>query len=369
MTAGAAPTIEATPANGTTIVPKQDIESRQPLNLTQAVENVAGVSSVSEGQAAVPAIRGLARGRSLILLDGARVSSERRVGPSATYVDPFVLDGVEVARGPGSVAYGSDAFGGVIAARTLAVAPGAPLSVEATGDYGVGIPGAASEPRSPRRSAPTEASSSPGTIGPTGTGTAPTARSSTRASATAAFSREPRTCSVRERSRRGGRATMAGTSTGPATTRRSVRFYYPEENSSRFTLSYDGQPFDGFLPDRLRRPPRLATTRSPTSIGSRRRATVGVARAAPTYRPTTSRRAASPSVSSARCASSSASTSTAGTASTPWTSSSATPTPSEETVQRLRGRRPPHRCRRISHGRGRRCSCSSSFRAACDTTA
>ena len=141
VTAGAAPMIEATPANGTTIVPKADIESRQPFNLTQAVENVAGVSSVSEGQAAVPAIRGLARGRSLILIDGARVSSERRVGPSATYMDPFVLDGVEVARGPGSVAYGSDAFGGVLSARTLGVAVGAPLQVAATGDYGIGIPG------------------------------------------------------------------------------------------------------------------------------------------------------------------------------------------------------------------------------------
>ena len=63
------------------------------------------------------------------------------MGPSATYVDPFVLDGVEVARGPGSVAYGSDAFGGVIAARTLGCGPGAPLRVEAIGNYGVGIPG------------------------------------------------------------------------------------------------------------------------------------------------------------------------------------------------------------------------------------
>ena len=39
------------------------------------------------------------------------------------------------------MAYGSDAFGGVIAARTLGVAPGAPMRVAATGDYGVGIPG------------------------------------------------------------------------------------------------------------------------------------------------------------------------------------------------------------------------------------
>src|SRR6476646_5452972 len=141
VTAGAAPSIESPPANGTTIVPKADIESRQPANLADTVENVAGLSRVAAAQNAVPAIRGLAHGRSVILLDGARVSSEQRAGPGARYLDPFVLSGVEVSRGPGSVAYGSDAFGGVISARSRDVAPGAPLSVEAIGDYGLGIPG------------------------------------------------------------------------------------------------------------------------------------------------------------------------------------------------------------------------------------
>jgi len=141
VTAGAAPSIESPPANGTTIVPKADIESRQPANLAETLENVAGLSRVAPGQAVVPAIRGLAHGRSLILIDGARASTERRAGPSATYLDPFVLNGVEVSRGPGSVAYGSDAFGGIISARTRDVAPGAPLHVEAIGDYGLGAPG------------------------------------------------------------------------------------------------------------------------------------------------------------------------------------------------------------------------------------
>ena len=54
----------------------------------------------------------------MILLDGARVSAERRAGPSATFVDPNGLAAVEVLRGPGSVVYGSDAFGGVIQAVT-----------------------------------------------------------------------------------------------------------------------------------------------------------------------------------------------------------------------------------------------------------
>jgi hemoglobin/transferrin/lactoferrin receptor protein len=137
---GAAPSIETTPANGTTLVTLDDILTRAPVNLTQTLENVAGVSSASEGHAAVPAVRGLASGRTLILIDGARVTAERRVGPSATFLDPFALDGVDVSRGPGSVAYGSDAFGGVISARTRRVAPNAPLGFRFIGSLGTGTP-------------------------------------------------------------------------------------------------------------------------------------------------------------------------------------------------------------------------------------
>lgn len=140
VAAGAAPSIETTPASGTTLVTASEIQTRAPATLTQALENVAGVSSVSEGQAAVPAVRGFASGRTLILIDGARVTSERRAGPSATFLDPFVLESVEVSRGPGSVAYGSDAFGGVISARTRRVAPGSPLGFRFIGSAGAGTP-------------------------------------------------------------------------------------------------------------------------------------------------------------------------------------------------------------------------------------
>jgi vitamin B12 transporter len=137
---GSAPSIESTPAAGTTTLSARDVAVRQPSNLMQALENVAGVNQVSEGQAAVPAIRGLARGRTLILIDGARVSSERRAGPSATFMDPALVESVEVSRGPGSVAYGSDAFGGVIAVKTRRVVPGSPLSAHFSGTVGTGIP-------------------------------------------------------------------------------------------------------------------------------------------------------------------------------------------------------------------------------------
>ena len=118
VTAGLAPSIDTAPGAGMTMLSGRDVASRQPANLMQALENVPGVNQVSEGHAAVPAVRGLARGRTLILIDGARVTSERRVGPSATFMDPFGIGSVDVARGPGSVAYGSDAFGGVISVQT-----------------------------------------------------------------------------------------------------------------------------------------------------------------------------------------------------------------------------------------------------------
>lgn len=143
IVSGSAPKVEASPAAGMTSLSGREVSVRQPANLMQAVENVAGVNQVSEGQAAVPAVRGLARGRTLILLDGARITSERRVGPSATFMDPAMIDGVEVARGPGSVAYGSDAFGGVISVRTRRVAAASPWGFEFSGTMG----GAASPER------------------------------------------------------------------------------------------------------------------------------------------------------------------------------------------------------------------------------
>ncbi len=136
VVSGSAPGIESTPAAGTTTLSASEIGVRQPANLVEALENVAGVSQVSEGQAGVPAVRGLFGGRTLILIDGARVTSERRVGPSATFLDPAMVESVDVSRGPGSVAYGSDALGGVISVRTRGVEPGTPWQARATGMLG-----------------------------------------------------------------------------------------------------------------------------------------------------------------------------------------------------------------------------------------
>lgn len=137
---GAAPSITAPPAADTSLLSSAQIARRTPENLMQALETVPGVTAVSEGHATVPAIRGLARGRTLVLIDGARVTSERRAGPSATYADPATFEGIDVARGPGSVAYGSDAIGGVISVRTRRAQPGSPLEISGTATIGAGVP-------------------------------------------------------------------------------------------------------------------------------------------------------------------------------------------------------------------------------------
>ena len=137
---GTAPTIDVSPGASTTLLTAGDLALRHPATLSQSLDVVAGVSTISEGQAAVPAIRGLARGRTLILVDGSRATTERRAGANASFLDPGVTQSIEVARGPGSVAYGSDSFGGIIAARTRHPSYERGIHVRGNGTLGAGVP-------------------------------------------------------------------------------------------------------------------------------------------------------------------------------------------------------------------------------------
>ena len=136
VVAGIAPSLDLLPANAATVVAAEALEQRPPQRLVDALELVAGASKLGEGADSVPALRGLARGRTLILIDGARVAAERRAGPSATFVDPAGLAAVEVLRGPGAVTYGSDAFGGVVNAVTRDPEPQRPLRFVVEGSAG-----------------------------------------------------------------------------------------------------------------------------------------------------------------------------------------------------------------------------------------
>ena len=64
-----------------------------------------------------PFIRGLTGNQNLLMMDGIRLNnSTSRYGPNQylNTIDPWTIQKIEVARGTGSVQYGSDALGGVV---------------------------------------------------------------------------------------------------------------------------------------------------------------------------------------------------------------------------------------------------------------
>jgi outer membrane receptor protein involved in Fe transport len=98
-----------------TVVSKETLEEKMAANITEGISTLPGVSNIGTGGfSMVPNIRGLARSRVLILIDNARITSDRRTGPNASFIKPNDIEKIEVLRSPSSVFYGSDAIGGVI---------------------------------------------------------------------------------------------------------------------------------------------------------------------------------------------------------------------------------------------------------------
>ena len=98
-----------------TVVSGETLSEKMAANLTEALQDVPGVGALgSAGFSLVPSVRGLARRRVLFLIDGARLESDRRTGPNASFVSPEDIERIEVLRSSSSVFYGSDAIGGVI---------------------------------------------------------------------------------------------------------------------------------------------------------------------------------------------------------------------------------------------------------------
>jgi outer membrane receptor protein involved in Fe transport len=97
------------------VVSHEALAEKMPANVTEGLQDVPGVAALgSGGFSLVPTVRGLARRRVLYLIDGARIESDRRTGPNASFLSPEDIDRIEVLRSPSSVFYGSDAIGGVI---------------------------------------------------------------------------------------------------------------------------------------------------------------------------------------------------------------------------------------------------------------
>ena len=97
-----------------TVVRPRDLPA-PPSSLAEMVVQVPGVSENGQGGLfQVTSIRGVSGHRVQTLVADMRITSERRAGVSASFLDPGLMESVDVLRGPASSYYGSGALGGVL---------------------------------------------------------------------------------------------------------------------------------------------------------------------------------------------------------------------------------------------------------------
>jgi len=114
------------------IIESGDIRNRRLSRTTpESFKEIPGVSvqKTGPGQGS-PFIRGWTGYRNVMLIDGIRLNNSAfREGPNQYWatVDPYLIDRMELIRGPSSVLYGSDSIGGTVYAYTIEpkIEPGA----------------------------------------------------------------------------------------------------------------------------------------------------------------------------------------------------------------------------------------------------
>ncbi len=112
----------ATPLSDTpasvTVISAGEIEKNPARNLSDVIQSDAGIyvkQYGSIGQVPEVSIRGTYPVHTLVLKDGARLNNQNHLGSIYTgFIDTTNLSRVEIAKGPASVQYGSNAIGGVI---------------------------------------------------------------------------------------------------------------------------------------------------------------------------------------------------------------------------------------------------------------
>ncbi len=101
-----------------TVLGRKKMNERTPGSLPDALKDEPGLTMQRTNTAGgAPILRGMVGQHVLLLVDGVRLNNAvTRFGPNQLLntVDPFLVEQVEVLRGPGAVLHGSDALGGVI---------------------------------------------------------------------------------------------------------------------------------------------------------------------------------------------------------------------------------------------------------------
>lgn len=96
-------------------VTTKDLTKSGAINLSEGITNIAGVSSISTGNAiGKPVIRGLSANRVLTYAQGVRLENQQFGDEHGLGINGAGVSSVEVIKGPASLLYGSDALGGVL---------------------------------------------------------------------------------------------------------------------------------------------------------------------------------------------------------------------------------------------------------------
>ncbi len=110
-------------AGSVSVLSSKTLQNYQARTVPEALMGTTGVfiQKTTHG-AGSPFLRGLTGNQTLLLIDGIRLNNSTfRYGPNQylNTIDPFTVNQMEVFRGGGSVAYGSDAIGGTIQLLTF----------------------------------------------------------------------------------------------------------------------------------------------------------------------------------------------------------------------------------------------------------
>ena len=102
------------------VITRQDIERSPARTVGELLQDTPGVQLHRSGGQGINriSIRGEDTNRSLILIDGQKISEQKSMDGTPLLIDPAIIERIEVIKGPASVLYGSEAMGGVVSIIT-----------------------------------------------------------------------------------------------------------------------------------------------------------------------------------------------------------------------------------------------------------
>lgn len=98
------------------VITADDIRKSEARSVGELLKDIPGVRINNDGGQGIKrvSIRGEDTFRTLVMIDGQKISEQKSMSGSPMLIDPSQIERIEVIKGPTSVLYGSDAIGGAI---------------------------------------------------------------------------------------------------------------------------------------------------------------------------------------------------------------------------------------------------------------